>query len=395
MKILHTITAMDPKLGGVCQAVRTIASSLSDLGIENEIVCLDAPDSPFLKNDKLTIHAIGPAQGPWAHSAALEPWLHRNLMNYDIVITHGLWQFQSQATAKAIRRQRNTPSVPKYYVMPHGMLDPYFQKAEGRKLKALRNAIYWKLFERRVINESDGLLFTCEEERHLARIPFSPYRPKKEMVVGLGVDEPPALNDAVAASFGKLGQRKHQYLLFMSRLHEKKGTDILIHALQNIYKDDASVPLVIAGPGMETNYGKSLKSIAQNQPSTRNTVTFTGMVSGDFKWATLYNCDAFVLPSHQENFGIAVVEALACGRPVLISDKVNIWREIKEANCGLIGDDTLEGTVSMLRQWAHTPAHEKMIMGQRARVLYEKNYSVRQAAMKLVEALEISQEQQL
>src|SRR5690349_16961759 len=106
MNILHTITSMDPKLGGVSQAVRTIASSLNALGVTNEVVCLDGSDSNFLKHDKITIHAIGAAKGPWAHNPSLAPWLKQNLKNYDVVISHGLWQYQSHATSKAVARSK-------------------------------------------------------------------------------------------------------------------------------------------------------------------------------------------------------------------------------------------------------------------------------------------------
>jgi glycosyltransferase involved in cell wall biosynthesis len=277
--------------------------------------------------------------------------------------------------------------------MPHGMLDPYFQRAAGRKLKAIRNIIYWKLFEQRVINGADGLLFTCEEEMQLARTTFTPYRPKREMVVGLGVDEPPAADKSIDASLHKLGKSRGEYLLFMSRLHEKKGVHTLLHALDKVNaQKHNSIPLVVAGPGLETAYGKTVRSFAQEHSGTKDSVTFTGMVSGDFKWATLYNCDAFVLPSSQENFGIAVVEALACGRPVLISNKVNIWREIQAAQCGLIEEDTLEGTVAMLEKWLTLSAEEKALMGRRARKLYETSFSVREAALRMFHSLEIEPE---
>jgi glycosyltransferase involved in cell wall biosynthesis len=389
MKILHTISVMDPKMGGVSQAVRTIASSLNELGTSNEVVCLDSPSADFLKNDKLTIHALGPAKSPWLYSASLEPWLNGNLHQYDAVIIHGLWQFQSHATAKAVRQLRRKGKAPTLYVMPHGMLDPYFQKAEGRKLKALRNYIYWKFMERRVINDANGMLFTCEEEMQLARIPFSPYKPAKEFVVGLGVDEPPVFSAAIEASFKKLGKDKRSYLLFLSRLHEKKGVDLLIKAFGTA-KDKSLKALVVAGPGLDQPYGKSLQTLAGEAAHNGKSIDFIGMISGDYKWATIYNSEAFVLPSHQENFGIAVVEALACGRPVLISDKVNIWREIADAKCGLIATDTLEGASDMLKRWSQLSEQEKADMGQRARELYKASFSVPEAARRFLKAITAS-----
>ena len=94
---------------------------------------------------------------------------------------------------------------------------------------------------------------------------------------------------------------------------------------------------MIAGPGLDTAFGREMRQLAESlcpQPSTltpQPAVFFPDMLTGDAKWGALYGCEAFVLPSHQENFGIAVVEALACGKPVLISNQVNIWREIEAA----------------------------------------------------------------
>ncbi len=199
MKLLHVSPSMDPKHGGVCQAVRIIISGLTELGVQNEVVSLDTADSSFIKNDPFTVNALGVANGPWAYNASLIPWLANNLSRFDAVIVHGLWLYYGYGVRKSMERL-NTNS-PKLFVMPHGMLDPYFQRAPGRKIKAIRNYIYWKLIENKLVNRADGLLFTCEEECRLAREPFRPYRPKGEYVVGLGAEQPPAYNDTMREAF--------------------------------------------------------------------------------------------------------------------------------------------------------------------------------------------------
>jgi glycosyltransferase involved in cell wall biosynthesis len=110
------------------------------------------------------------------------------------------------------------------------------------------------------------------------------------------------------------------------------------------------------------------------------------MLQGDAKWGALYGCDAFVLPSHQENFGIAVVEALACDRPVLISNQVNIWREIESARGGLIADDTPEGCVKLLSQWLQMSAEQKSELHPRD--CYRKHFEVRGATETFANALQ-------
>jgi glycosyltransferase involved in cell wall biosynthesis len=109
------------------------------------------------------------------------------------------------------------------------------------------------------------------------------------------------------------------------------------------------------------------------------------MLQGDAKWGALYACEAFVLPSHQENFGIAVVEALACGKPVLISDQVNIWREISDADAGFVAADTEDGAVKLLKRFmARKGAPE---MAERARECYLSRFAIGPAASNFAQVL--------
>jgi len=105
-------------------------------------------------------------------------------------------------------------------------------------------------------------------------------------------------------------------------------------------------------------------------------VYFPGMLTGAAKWGAFYGCEAFVLPSHQENFGIAVVEALTCNKPVLISNQVNIWREIHDGGAAVVADDTNDGTYSMLYNWSRLSSEDKEKMGNHARNCYERHFEV-------------------
>jgi glycosyltransferase involved in cell wall biosynthesis len=404
MNVLHVIDRMDPERGGVCQAVRTIAHGLDKHGVLSEIVSLDSPDASFLDTDSFTIHALGPANNPWSYGKNLLPWLCKNISNFDVVIVHGLWQYPTYAMYKALTK--TTASLlkinkkgksTKLFVMPHGMLDPYFQKAEGRKLKALRNVLYWYLIEGKVVNNAHALLFTCEAERQLAQIPFKPYHPKRELVVGLGVEAPPPYAMEMNVSFFKRCPEliNQPYLLFLSRIHEKKGVDLLLKAyskLKSTEKESAdgleSFPkLVVAGPGIETDYGKKILELVNNDSFLKKNVFFVGMLSGNDKWGAFYGCEAFLLPSHQENFGIAVVEALACGKPVLISNQVNIWSEIKDAGAGFVESDTLSGTYKMMKAFIHLNKTDKAKMNDRARFAFENFFAVGPSANKLFKAI--------
>ncbi|UFH52825.1 hypothetical protein [Spirosoma sp. KNUC1025] len=187
MKILRVIITMDPAWGGPCQGIRDSIYELKNYNIHNEVVSLDDPNAAFLGQDPFIIHPLGPALGSWNYSAKLLKWLHSNINRFDVVIVHGTWHYHCYAVNRVIQQLKNKSSkdqsdyssIPKFFIMPHGMLDPWFQEAPGRKLKALRNWAYWKLIEADGIRKADGLLFTCEEELILARKPFKPYHPKK------------------------------------------------------------------------------------------------------------------------------------------------------------------------------------------------------------------------
>ncbi len=401
MKILRVIASMDPSGGGPCEGIRNSVPEMLKTGVQNEVVSLDDPSSSFL-NQEFKIHALGPAKGPWCYSSKLLPWLLENIMRYDIIIVHGLWLFHGYAVRKIMKRLRkkeyaskNVCSVlPKVYVMPHGMLDPYFQTARGRKLKAIRNQIYWKLIESKVMNEAEGLLFTCQEELKLARLPFRPYTPKREINVGYGIQTPPAFEQEMGKSFwNKCNKLKGPYFLFLSRIHPKKGIDLLIDAYKKVKNENLNEPipkLVIAGPGKKTTYGLKMKKLVEDNPDLKEHIFFPGMLSGNAKWGAFYGCEAFILPSHQENFGIAVVEALACKKAVLITNKVNIYREIESAGGGLVANDTLTGVSHLLEKWMKMQKKEKDEMGKRAGGLYHSQFGIGAAAVKFLKEIEIS-----
>lgn len=380
---------MDPSIGGPCQGIRNSIPELLKLGVYNEVTCLDSPDAKYLGQDSFVINAIGPGKGPWKYCSALIPWILNNYNRFDKIIIHGLWQYHSYAVNRAIKtlkKQLPNEKIPMVYVMPHGMLDPWFQRASGRKLKAIRNWIFWKLIEGDVINEADGILFTCQEELKLAREPFQPYSPKQELNVSYGIHSPPYYSKTMDTAFKEKcpGIDNSPYILFLSRIDIKKGVDLLIKSYIKLKSEGMALPkLVIAGPGMDTGYGKKLLQLASGEPD----IIFPGMLSGDFKWGAFYGCEAFILPSHQENFGIAVVEALACGKPVLISNQVNIWNEIFNGNAGLIASDTLEGTSELLTNWIKLPDDTKVDMGNSAKTVYIQHFSIIEAAKKLANTL--------
>jgi glycosyltransferase involved in cell wall biosynthesis len=466
--MLNIIASLDPKTGGTSQGIRNSVCALQELHILNEVVCCDSPDEIWIKNDPFPIHSLGPGKFGYAYTAKLQPWLEKNLPRFDAVIVHGLWQWPVQATIRAFKKLKaNSPPATRHlplFIMPHGMLDPWFQRDKSRRLKAIRNSIYWWLFERHAVNSADAILFTCEEEIRLARTTFSGYRPKREINIGYGIAKPPVfelrMREAFQGKCPELGN--NPYLLFLGRIHPKKGVDLLIRAFAEVLKTEklkTPLPhLVIAGPGWDTSYGRQMRQlidtanaelakkyhldlttertetseekqiarmhslhecgglqedfrkpacsspafhlqfqhVAENihayYPENCNLKTensprihAVNMLEGDAKWGAFYGCEAFVLPSHQENFGISVVEALACNKPVLISNKVNIWREIAQDGAGLVEADSVDGTARLLNRFL--VGEIKSGVGEYFSDCFRRKFEIQQASRKLLEAL--------
>jgi glycosyltransferase involved in cell wall biosynthesis len=391
MKILHIIDTMDPQAGGPCQGVRNLARRLRSMGHSWEVVCLDDPDESYLANENIPIYALGKGHTAWSYHPDLKPWLEYNLPRFDGVIANGLWQYPTYILSKVVQY----PGAPPYFVYPHGMLDPWFQKADGRRLKAIRNWIYWKLIEHSVINRARAVLFTCAEEKRQASMTFSPYHPQNEINVGYGVSDPPAFTEQMTDAFTQKcpDLQRAPYYVFLSRIHSKKGIDLTIKAYAATYHmspatDPSFIPhLVIAGPGLETEYGHAMQKLAADL-CPPGYVHWPGMLTGNAKWGVLYGAEAFVLNSHQENFGISVAEAMACAIPVLISNQINIWQEISEDSAGLVASDTEAGAKQVFRQWQDLSPEGRAEMKKAARHCYEKRFGINGAAKSLLSTLE-------
>ena len=377
MRFLHVIASVDPRGGGPIEGLMRIHGALEALGHQGEILCLDAPDFEHVLSYPGRIHALGPVRGTYGYTSALAPWLKQNAGNYDAVIINGLWQYIGLAAWRALRNV-----APGYYVFTHGMLDPWFKRRYP--LKHLKKWLYWPWGEYRVLRDAKAVLFTCDDERLLARQSFWLYK-CNEAISSFGTSEPPVdeqkrLSEAFLTAWPTL--RGKRLALFLGRIHEKKGCDLLIEAFAKSCGNSPDAHLVMAGPD-QGGWAEQLgQRVAELGISDR--VTWTGMLSGDLKWGAFYASEMFCLPSHQENFGVAVAEALACGRPAFISDKVNIWREIVADCAGMVEPDTPEGTARLLARWIETSSSELGKMGADARRCFEQRFRIETVAANLV-----------
>lgn len=278
----------------------------------------------------------------------------------DVVHLHSLYLFHVWAAARIARRA----GVP-YLLRPHGTLDPFLWQRHR-----LRKRVMELAFQDRVIRGASALHFTAREEMELAR-PYS--HGTSGVIVPNGLDlaefaQLPAPG-GLRRAHPEIGARR--IVLFLSRLNFKKGLDQLIPGFAQARVRYPDLHLVIAGPddGMRAHVERWIA-----EHGVGDAVTFTGMLTGARKLEALVDAYCFVLPSYSENFGIAIVEAMACGVPVAISDKVNIWREVVEAGAGLAGSPTAQTVAEQIARLA-SDSDAARGMGQAGRAVVRERFS--------------------
>jgi glycosyltransferase involved in cell wall biosynthesis len=376
MRLLHIICSTDTESGGPVEAMRQISEVLIRDGHTVQAASLESPEEVAKRGFHFPLIGVGRGIGKYRFSTSLTPWLKRNAGDFDAVILHGLWNFSSAGAWRALRKHR-TP----YFVFAHGMMDPWFR--DQYPLKHLAKQVYWTLIEGRVLRGAKRVLFTCGEEMVQARNVFRGH-PYRERVVLFGTADPSADSAAAVTGFHAAfpAVKGRRFLLFLSRIHPKKGCDLLIKAFADCLAElPPDMDLVMAGPD-QVGWSDELKTLASGR-GVADRVHWTGMLKGNLKWGAFHSAEAMILPSHQENFGIVVAEAMACSVPVLISNKVNIWREVEEASAGLVEPDTEDGTRNLIRRYRALSPDERLKMRSNARRGFLKNFDVEASARAL------------
>jgi len=369
MKILHVIGWLAPRYGGPPKACLEMARAEARLGHEVSIYTtnvdgsteMNVPtDSPVIE-DGVEVRYF-PVQPPrfWAFSLPLAKALRQTVREYDLLHIHSLYLFHSAAAGHYCREY----DVP-YLLRPHGTLDPFIFERHR-----LRKTVVELAFERKNIKRAAAMHFTTEEEKRLAE-PYTFGTPG--IVVPLGLDlgeyEDLPASGEFKSRYPETGGKK--VILFFGRINFKKGLNILARAYSMVARSRDDVHLVIAGPDNE-GYGEEVRGWL-NDTGILERVTFTGMLLGLDKLAVMRDAEMFVLPSYSENFGISVVEAMACGVPVVISDKVNIWREVEMSGAGKITPCDAERFAKTMMELLDEPGEAKR-MGENGKALVEERF---------------------
>ncbi len=323
MKILHVTASLDRKDGGPTVACLGMAAMMARQGHIVSIVTTDegvvaADAAPGVAIEALPLSPPARLRISWP----LDRRLDEAVRDADIVHLHSLYLFHDWSAARHCRRQHKP-----YIVRPHGTLDPYIWRRRRWRKFAAETA-----FQNAVLRDAAGLHYTTEEEWRLA-LPHAHNDRGYVASIGLDLAEfdrlPPRA--ALRGRYPQIGGRK--VVLFLGRLHAKKGVDTAVDAFAAVARGRDDIFLVIAGPdgGMRGEIERLIRG-----HGLAHRALFTGMVSGEDKRAVFTGSDAFVLPSMSENFGITVIEAAASGVPIIMSDRVNLCEEFSASGAALV-----------------------------------------------------------
>lgn len=342
MRVLHVIANIAPRYGGPSQAAQDICRTLAARGHEVELFTTNQDGEAVLPVQlRVPLATAGyhttffESSGPPAYSISLGlgKALVRRMADFDVVHIHSLYLFHT-VVAATIARCRHVP----YIIRPHGTLDRY-----QRNRHRWRKMLYSAAVERRNLDGAAAIHYTSEQERLEAaetgiRAPGC--------VVPLGIDVDLYVQPTEDRDLPPAIPRNVPLVTFMGRLAAKKGVDILIAAFGRVVHRGGKAHLVMAGPdgdGLQTQLERQVSGLG-----LADHVTFTGMLTGAPKLALLQRSRLFVLPSQDENFGIAVAEALAAGVPVVVSRGVAIHPDIDAARAGLVVDRTIEAVADAI-----------------------------------------------
>ncbi|WP_309738670.1 glycosyltransferase [Chamaesiphon sp. OTE_20_metabat_361] len=386
MKILHVIPSVSPVRGGTSRAVLDMVRALRDSGIDAEIATtnddgndlLDVPLGTLTRYDGIPTYFFPRFSPPlnalreFAFSGAFTTWLFRHIAKYDSIHVHAIFSYTSTVTM-AISRLRGVP----YLVTPHGMLCQWSLDRGGRKKQ-----IYLKSIERANLDRAGAIHLTCEQERD----DFMALNLKAEtFVLPLGLTEIPAkIPDAANLLRQNLNcPADEPIILFLARLHYKKGLDYLIPALGKLR--ERRFTFVLAGSGTP-EYEAEIQSLLRTA-GIEDRTRMVGFIEGTQKDLLLQGADLFVLTSHSENFGIAVLEALVVGTPVLLTPGVGLSTVVRERELGYVADLNIEAITEALDRYLTEPNRAQQ-MGIHARKFTIENYNWDKIATDLVRVYE-------
>jgi glycosyltransferase involved in cell wall biosynthesis len=376
MKVLHVVHSLIPEAGGNAKVVAELTENLAKRGITTSIFTTimekDEQENLFQpKGVGLFVSQQSFLARWWPYySPELKKNIMKEMSKFDIIHIHDIWHYPNFAASRIAKRAGKP-----YIISTHGTLEPW-----ALKYKGLRKRIYMALVQRRILQEAAAIhAVTSEEVKHIQ---------------SFGIDNGIAMipNGISPEEFQDLPSRKdleqlypglqeNRVILFLGRIHPKKGLDLLAKTFGKIARERDDVCLLIAGPNKE-GYQAHIEKMLQTE-GVLDKVVFTGMINGYEKMAVLNGADIFILPSYSEGFSIAVLEAMICGLPVIITRQCN-FPEVAEANAGIIIEPDVDQLANSLTKLLNEPQLRKE-MGENGKHLVMEKYTWDKIAEKMME----------
>ena len=365
LKILRLMTTIDPKFGGPNHTVIASSLALSKQGFKVDMLTSDRKNSNFFKSKKIRIINKGPSMlGQFGLSLKYTLWLLKHRREYDAFIVHGIWMYPSLLARILLKK--------KYFTFIHGFLDPFFRL---NLIKKIKKQIYWYLIEKKNLLLSRSVILTSEEEKKLLNNTFVNTSGIKKTVLRYGINQPRFNKTKALKYFYKKfpNLKNERFLLFLGRFHEKKGCDILIKAIKKLSDQNINFKFLLAGPNSE--YKKKIMNLSDHYGLKTN-VFWSDMIQNNLKWGAISASIGMVLPSHGENFGVALVESLSCSRPVLTTNKVNIYLEILKFKSGYVSKDEINDYAKILKQFSKLKKNQLLKLNKNANKCFKSNFDL-------------------
>jgi glycosyltransferase involved in cell wall biosynthesis len=365
IKILRIIHSLDPKWGGPPNAVIDHSKFLINQGLDVDILVNDDLKKNHFNVSGMKIFYLGKGQlGQYGFNIRLFTWLYKNREKYDFYIIHGLWSFYSLIARILVPN--------KFFILTHGQLDPYFGL---NFFKSLKKKFYWSLIEKKNLFKSISILVTTKHEKTLLNKTYVDTKNIKKNIIKYGIFKKKFNEKKIKNNFYKRYPflRNKRFLLFLGRFHDKKGCDILINSIKTLNDNKIKCNFLLAGP--ESNEKNYYKKIAKNLGLTKN-IFWSNAIYGDIKYGAILASEGMVLPSHGENFGVALVESLSMSRPVITTNKVNIYKDLIKYNAGIISKDDLKSFTKSLIIFYSLNRTQKLNLSKNSLKCFNKNFNL-------------------
>ena len=335
MDVLHIVPSYHPafKHGGPIESTHKMNIAIIQKGINVDVITTTSGlGNSIQTNTWINNEGVRTKYFPYyisenyTFSAELLLECLKIAKKYDLVHITGVWNFPILAGSIAASLSKKP-----FLISPRGSL---YEEAIKHRSEGLKK-FYFHLLAKHYLKKANALHFTTENEMSNLSNILSLNSKQKLLTIPNGLDFSEFEN---LPSKGYFKQQhptlsENKYILFMGRINKQKGLDILVEAFRKLTQDHKDLYLVIAGP--DNNYKAELESYLHNHNLLSRTI-FPGMLTGKNKLAAYNDADMFALPSHFESFGMSIVEAMACGKPVVVSNKVGIYKDIEEYNAGVV-----------------------------------------------------------